>query len=96
MFVDVPVYATDYAIDGVMKVDNNIDAVNFALDLERWSAPNVTTRIIKEIPIHDTFSIHTQICLPDASKNKHTMQILTHGALFDSRYCKLTNEISIE
>jgi hypothetical protein len=84
----VPVTAVSYDLD-IVHVSNNIEAVEFALDLDKWSSPNVTERIIGVTNISDTYSIYAQLCLPDSTQDKHVMQILSHGLAFDHRYCGL-------
>ena len=88
LMLNVPVTAVNYVLD-VVHVDNNIEAVQFALDIDTRTSPNATERILGNVTITDDFSIKAQLCVPEAGKDKQIMQILTHGLLVDSRYCKL-------
>lgn len=91
LMLNVPVTAVNYVLD-VVHVNNNIEAVQFALDIDTRTSPNATEiseRILGNVTITDSFSIKAQLCVPEAGSDKHVMQILTHGLLVDSRYCKL-------
>lgn len=88
MMLSVEVTGPTYDLD-IVHVDNNIEAVQYAIDIDRWSAPNITERILGVQNKTDTFSIYAQVCLPETAKDKHVMQILSHGIAFDHRYCKL-------
>jgi hypothetical protein len=89
LMLSVSISGPSYDLD-IVHVNNNIEAVEFALDLDKWSAPNVTERIIGVTNITQTYSIYAQLCRPDPAKDKHVMQILSHGLAFDHRYCTLT------
>ena len=82
----VPVTGVSYDLD-IVQVNSSIQAVEFALDLDKWSSPNVTERIVGITYTTDTYSIYAQLCLPNPAKDKHVMQILSHGLAFDHRYC---------
>ena len=88
-FLDVPIEATSLELD-VIRVDTNIHAVSFAVDIDRWDAPNVTTRVISSKEVEETFTIYAELCTPSntTDEKKEAVQILTHGAVFDHRYCK--------
>ena len=88
--LSIAVTGPSYTLD-IVHVNNNIEAVEYALDLDRWSTPNITERVLGVQNITDTYSIYAQICLPDPAKDKQIMQILSHGAAFDHRYCMLYN-----
>lgn len=67
-----------------LRVDSNIDAVEWTLDLDTWSSPNATARILGELPVEDDFVISAQLCVPDAGGNKaDILQIASHGVGFD-------------
>jgi hypothetical protein len=87
--LDIPVTATNYKLN-VPRIDNNRQTIDFVLDLDRWTAPNSTGLILGEVHIKDTFSIYAQLCFPKPDKDKHIVQILSHGGVFDHRYCKST------
>lgn len=52
-FLDISVTATNYILD-IVRVDNNVEAVQFLLDIDRWTAPNATSRS------HIPYSRHCQ------------------------------------
>ncbi|KAL4928126.1 alpha/beta fold hydrolase [Aspergillus undulatus] len=76
------------SIYDIVRVDNTIDAVDYVFDLDRWTAPNITDRITGVRPVHETFSISAQLCVPQHSNNGKAdiLQIATHGFGFDKRY----------
>ncbi|KAK4556212.1 hypothetical protein LTR86_006909 [Recurvomyces mirabilis] len=87
-FLDIPTEATSLDLD-IIHVDSNIDAVNFAVDFDRWDAPNITTRIMSSTNVSQTFTIYAELCTPANNSTvvkKDAIQILTHGAVFDHRY----------
>ncbi|KAK4609836.1 hypothetical protein CLAFUW4_14635 [Fulvia fulva] len=77
--------ATSYDLD-ILRVDNNIDAVNFALDIDRWKSPNTTERMASSTNVTATYTIYAELCAPTTSNEEDVIQILTHGAIFDHRY----------
>ncbi|KAK3635226.1 hypothetical protein LTR56_014835 [Elasticomyces elasticus] len=83
--LDVPVTATKYVLD-ILPVNNNIDAVNFALDIDGRTSLNATERILGNVTISESFTLKATICTPSAENDKHIMQLLTHGLIVDSRY----------
>ena len=87
LMLAIPVKATNYDL-GFTKVNNNADVGELVAYLDTWSTPNATESIIGEVKIDDTFSIHAQICFP-LGTSKNVAQILSHGGVFDSRYCGL-------
>ena len=83
----VPVSATSInGIYNVTQVDDNIDAVAFALDFNTRLYPNFTERLIQEITVSGTYKISAQLCVPPDGENREILQIATHGVGFDSRY----------
>ncbi|KAK3669329.1 hypothetical protein LTR78_010791 [Recurvomyces mirabilis] len=87
-FLDIPIEATSLDLD-IIHVDNNIDAVDFAVDFDRWDAPNITSRISSSSNVSETFTIYAELCSPPGNGTvvkKDAIQILTHGAVFDHRY----------
>jgi hypothetical protein len=84
----LPVAATaDNVIFDVPRVDNNIDAANYAWYQDTWSTPNLTERTKSILPVDDTFGINVQLCVPTASTESKAeiLQIATHGFGFDKR-----------
>lgn len=68
-----------------LKVDSNVDVVDWVTDLTTWTSPNITERMIGEVRINDTFKIHGQLCVPSEGAKSDILQIATHGAGFDKR-----------
>ncbi|KAK5134240.1 hypothetical protein LTR08_006783 [Meristemomyces frigidus] len=83
--IDVPVTAVNYVLD-LQRVNNNIDAVNFALDIDGRTSPNATERILGNVTVSATYSLKATLCTPGAGNDKHVLQLLTHGLIVDSRY----------
>ncbi|KAK5720526.1 hypothetical protein LTR17_014927 [Elasticomyces elasticus] len=83
--LDVPVVATTYVLD-ILRVNNNIDAVNYALDIDGRTSKNATERVLGTTTISDTFTVKATFCTPSVANDKHILQILTHGLVVDSRY----------
>jgi pimeloyl-ACP methyl ester carboxylesterase len=86
-YLDVPITAKSWTLN-VSRVDNDIDAVNFALNLDRWSGPNATELVVASEDIQATYITYAELCFPAEGKDKKALQILTHGAFFDHRYCR--------
>jgi hypothetical protein len=83
--LEVPIHvkATNF-IYQTLRVDDNIDAAEWTVDLDTWSSPNATARIIGELPVEDDFVISAQLCVADAGGHKaHILQIASHGVGFD-------------
>jgi hypothetical protein len=68
-----------------LQVNSNADVVDFLLDLETWSSPNLTERNKGDIPVQQTFSISARLCVPENGKKKDILQIATHGMGFSKR-----------
>lgn len=66
-----------------VKVESNIDLVDFVWDTSTWSHANRSTGVL---PVHGTYSISAQLCIPANGKKSHVLQIATHGLGFDKRY----------
>lgn len=84
--VPVKVSATNSRYD-TLRVDSNIEAVDWVWDTNTWSHPNVTARVTGEIAVHETFSISAQLCFPVKGKGSRSdiLQIASHGVAFDKR-----------
>lgn len=82
----LPVPATaQHAEYNTIRVDNNIDATEFAVQADTWSF-NDSSRIVRNISISDTFNLSVQLCIPSNGTKKDHLFIATHGGLFDKRY----------
>ena len=81
----VPITAHQHIYD-IAQVNNNIDAVHYAQDLDTWDNPPFAERIIQNITISKTYDIHAQLCVPPNGSKKSYLQLATHGAAFDGRY----------
>lgn len=67
------------------RVDSNIDAVDWVLDLTTWSHRSENGRATGVIPVNDTFTISAQLCVPTQRAKADILQIATHGIGFDKR-----------
>ncbi|KAL5041832.1 hypothetical protein BDW71DRAFT_217378 [Aspergillus fruticulosus] len=85
LHLSLPITANNSIYD-VLRVDSNIDAVDYVWDLDHWSAPKPTKRIRGLRPVHETFAISAQLCVPQNSDKADILQIATHGFGFDKRY----------
>ncbi|KAL4998452.1 Alpha/beta hydrolase family-domain-containing protein [Aspergillus recurvatus] len=85
LHLSLPITANNSIYD-IARVDSNIDAVDYVWDLDRWSAPNSTERIRGVRPVHETFALSAQLCVPRDSNKADILQIATHGLGFDKRY----------
>ena len=70
----------------IVHVNNNINAVAFAVDIDTWTSPGGLERVIKNITVSDTFIINAQLCVPTNGNKRKSLQIATHGSVFDSSY----------
>lgn len=85
--IAVPIIAKNWTLD-VSPVNNDIDTINFALNLDRWSEPNATELVLASKDVQATYTTYAELCFPPKAKDKKALQILTHGAFFDHRYCR--------
>lgn len=67
------------------RVDSNIDAVDWVWNLTTWSHGTPADHITGVIPINDTFTISTQLCVPPQGAKSDILQLATHGIGFDKR-----------
>ncbi|MCJ1326009.1 hypothetical protein MMC10_002672 [Thelotrema lepadinum] len=72
------------AVYDVLRVDNNTEAAQFAIDQDTWDIPN--DQVIQNMTVSDTFDISAQLCIPQTGAKKTHLQIATHGLVFDKRY----------
>ncbi|KAK3671703.1 hypothetical protein LTR78_008436 [Recurvomyces mirabilis] len=84
-YIDVSVNATNHAY-GVTGIDDDINAVSFALDLSRWSVLSQTGPAPPALPVAGTYRIHVQLCFNTNGVKKDTLQLLTHGLFADKQY----------
>ncbi|KAK4070661.1 hypothetical protein Trihar35433_5128 [Trichoderma harzianum] len=87
--LDIPLPITaDTAIFDIPRVDNDIEAVSWAIYDATRTTIHGPGNIIKNTTTSETFNIHAQLCVPKSTKNgKHNiLQIATHGVHYDSRY----------
>ncbi|MCJ1455668.1 hypothetical protein MMC28_006024 [Mycoblastus sanguinarius] len=84
---NLPVSATAQNAEyDIIRVQNDIDATAFTVDLDTWSSPTPGQRLLQNITVSDTFDISVQLCVPpNGMKNNH-LQIASHGVAFDKRY----------
>lgn len=85
--IPVPITAQQHVYD-LVHVNSNIDAVDYELDMDTWDSPTIFERIVQNITISKSFDIHAMLCVPPAGSKKSYLQIATHGAGFDRRYCQ--------
>ncbi|KXX73987.1 hypothetical protein MMYC01_209023 [Madurella mycetomatis] len=84
--VPVPIVATNHHYI-MPRVDNNIDAVNWAINVTTWSTPVAAERVTGPVLVDSTFNINAQLCVPSRKGTKaEILQIATHGLGFDKRY----------
>ena len=83
----LPVSATAQNAEyDIVQVKDNMDASAFAVDLDTWSSPTASDRILRNFTVSDTFDINVQLCIPPDGAKKNHLQIATHGNSFDKRY----------
>lgn len=85
--IALPITA-ETAVYDIPKVDNDIEAVSWAIFDATRTSIHGPGNIIKNTTTSATFNIHAQLCIPNSAKNskKNTLQIATHGVHYDSRY----------
>lgn len=66
------------------RVDNNVDAVDWADNMSTWSSPK--NRAIGNVQVSGTYKIAGQLCVPDQGAHSDILQVATHGVGFDSRF----------
>ncbi|KAK6428204.1 hypothetical protein LTR95_015654 [Oleoguttula sp. CCFEE 5521] len=89
LMLHIPVAANNYVLD-IKKATTDTELAEFVDELDRWSAPKLTQRITGQVNVTASYSIYAQLCFPEREKDKHVMQILTHGGMFDHRYWDAT------
>jgi hypothetical protein len=82
--VPVKVSAKNYDLK-MPRVDNNIDAVDWAWNLETWSHLTTEDRVKGTMDVSDTFKISAQLCTPVGGAKSEILQIATHGLGYDKR-----------
>ncbi|KAM0261050.1 hypothetical protein ACHAQJ_002489 [Trichoderma viride] len=87
--LDIPIPVTvESAVYDIPRVDNDIEAVAWAVYDATRTTDHGVGNIIKNTTTSGTFNIHAQLCVPKSIKNSknNTLQIATHGVHYDSRY----------
>ncbi|KAK6439290.1 hypothetical protein LTR95_004508 [Oleoguttula sp. CCFEE 5521] len=82
--IPVAINAINYNITQP-RVDSTVDWEGWIWDTTSWSYPNLTERIVGNIPVSKTFSIGGQLCVPVRGSKAGILQIATHGVGFDRR-----------
>ena len=85
---EVPVSASAVnARYDIPTVNDDLSVTEWVLESDRWSSPH-PFRILENITVSDTFTIHAQLCTPgsSASNKNGILQIATHGLIYDKRY----------
>jgi hypothetical protein len=79
----IPVVVTNERYD-IRRVDNTIDAVQWALDFSVWNQPS--DRTIEPLTIAKNYSISAELCVPTKKTDKSDiLQIAVHGNAWDKR-----------
>lgn len=87
--VPVPVVATNRHYS-MPRVDSNIDAIDWTVNVTTWSEPSAENRTIRLLPINSTFKISAQLCVPlQRGAKANVLQIATPGLGFDKRSVRL-------
>ncbi|KAL4789161.1 Alpha/Beta hydrolase protein [Aspergillus venezuelensis] len=81
----VIINATTSTFD-IPRVDNTIDAVDFAWEIDHRGSRAPPQRITGQKVIDDEFFIDAKLCIPKDGAKRDILQIATHGFGFDSRY----------
>lgn len=80
----LPIAATaQSAIFDVPQVNNNIEAMAFAVKRDTWSNKFA---LVKNQTISGTYDISMQLCMPPNGSKKDHLHVATHGVAFDKRY----------
>ncbi|KAK3326731.1 hypothetical protein B0H66DRAFT_513334 [Apodospora peruviana] len=84
--LEIPVkVAIESQILAQPRVDNNIDAVDWASTMTTWSKPDPS--FLGNITIKETFKINGRLCVPTIKgARSDILQLATHGVGFDKRY----------
>lgn len=83
--VPVPVIATNRHYS-MPRVDSNIDAIDWTVNVTTWSEPSAEDRSMRLLPINSTFKISAQLCVPlQRGAKANILQIATPGLGFDKR-----------
>lgn len=69
------------------RVDSNIDAVQWSLNISVYDALTPAERDMGPVPINRKFDISAQLCVPGTETVKSDiLQIAVHGNAWDRRY----------
>lgn len=86
--ISVPVKADQWRYDQP-RIDSNIDAMDWTVNVTTHGAPNFTERHIgdKKHHIEEIFTISAKLCIPSRKSSKsNILQIASPGQAFDKRY----------
>lgn len=78
------------AVYDIRPVNNNIDVVNFVLDVDTWSSPPPPQRILRNFAVQETFNFAVSLFIPETGRKKNHLQILSPGFFFDRQYWNVT------
>lgn len=69
------------------RVDSDIDAIGWELNVTTWSAPSFLERNTGPVSVDRTFNISAQLCVPSAEGGPKAgfLQIATQGLAWDKR-----------
>jgi hypothetical protein len=81
--IPVSITAQNLIFNDTIRVDSNAAAVEWALDLDKWSRPIGPQRVGSKGLISATYNIAAQLCVPSGTTVKEQiLQIATHGGGF--------------
>ena len=85
----IPVVATNERYN-IRRVNNDIDAVQWALDFSVWNQTFGGT--IEPVTIAKTYNISAELCIPKRTDKSDILQIAVHGNAWDKRYVAQSTE----
>lgn len=86
----IPVVATNLIVTQP-RIDSNIDAIDWTLNVTTWSTQSAPDRIIGYKNVSQAFTVNAQLCLPSENASKaDILQIATHGNAWDKRQVEPT------
>lgn len=84
--VKVPVKTKQWLYDQP-RVDNDIDAIDWTVNITTWSSKPFKDRKTELITVDRTFRINARLCAPKSGgKKKDILQIAVPGQAFDKRF----------
>lgn len=87
-YFNLPITASssDAYVFDIVHPDDNINATALAVQLSTVTTPSPAELVTKNITVSGTYNIAAQLCVPQNGSKKETLQIASHGAIFDKRY----------